>query len=362
MRLFGTGSVVDRNIVSDNRGAGVMVTVAASQNRITRNSIYANGTGSTTGQLASTCSPRERPEDRDASVRDPQRRRRRRHRSERAAQHPRARDLGRRLRAADGHRVRSAGVDRGAVHRGYRPDRLRGRKDLDRDLRRGIGGRHGRDDRQLRTWSGQPDPAGTRHDQPVPVHLPCPVRSDSRLAAHRDRDARERDLGVQRARDDGPGSHHGSRPRTPTEMRFSRSSGASRHDRTHLPGRRGRRPRRRRRRPRGHRGDRCERRVHDARDSGPALGGGGLPHADAGSLTRTPASLWAEQTIGRPARCADGSGGTAARQRRARASAGAVAESSDDASALPTSSTSRRRTPRAETGRGTTAFSFNVVT
>ncbi len=45
IRLYGTGSTADRNIVSANSGAGVLVTSGSSGNRITRNSIYGNGTG-----------------------------------------------------------------------------------------------------------------------------------------------------------------------------------------------------------------------------------------------------------------------------------------------------------------------------
>jgi hypothetical protein len=42
--LYGTGNVVDRNVINANFGAGVMVVATASGNRITRNSIYLNGT------------------------------------------------------------------------------------------------------------------------------------------------------------------------------------------------------------------------------------------------------------------------------------------------------------------------------
>lgn len=42
--LYGTGNVVDRNVINANYGAGVMVVATGSGNRITRNSIYANGT------------------------------------------------------------------------------------------------------------------------------------------------------------------------------------------------------------------------------------------------------------------------------------------------------------------------------
>ncbi|MEA2173256.1 MAG: trimeric autotransporter adhesin [Blastocatellia bacterium] len=44
VRVYGTGSLIDRNIINANYGAGVLVTTAATQNIITRNSIYANGT------------------------------------------------------------------------------------------------------------------------------------------------------------------------------------------------------------------------------------------------------------------------------------------------------------------------------
>jgi uncharacterized repeat protein (TIGR01451 family) len=44
VRLYGTGNVVRLNIVSANFGAGVMVTSGSTGNRITRNSILANGT------------------------------------------------------------------------------------------------------------------------------------------------------------------------------------------------------------------------------------------------------------------------------------------------------------------------------
>jgi parallel beta-helix repeat protein len=45
VRIFGTGSTVDRNRVYNNYGAGVLVTKDAQQNTITRNSIYDNGKG-----------------------------------------------------------------------------------------------------------------------------------------------------------------------------------------------------------------------------------------------------------------------------------------------------------------------------
>lgn len=44
VRVYGTGNLIDRNIINANYGAGVQVTAAATQNTITRNSIYANGT------------------------------------------------------------------------------------------------------------------------------------------------------------------------------------------------------------------------------------------------------------------------------------------------------------------------------
>jgi parallel beta-helix repeat protein len=49
VRLYGTGSIVDRNILSGNAGPGVMVAATSSNNTITRNSIYSNG--SATGQV-----------------------------------------------------------------------------------------------------------------------------------------------------------------------------------------------------------------------------------------------------------------------------------------------------------------------
>jgi trimeric autotransporter adhesin len=44
IRVYGSGSTIDRNIITANYGAGVHVTVASTQNTITRNSIFANGT------------------------------------------------------------------------------------------------------------------------------------------------------------------------------------------------------------------------------------------------------------------------------------------------------------------------------
>jgi uncharacterized repeat protein (TIGR01451 family) len=44
IRVYGTGSTIDRNIITSNYGAGVHVTVNSTQNVITRNSISANGT------------------------------------------------------------------------------------------------------------------------------------------------------------------------------------------------------------------------------------------------------------------------------------------------------------------------------
>jgi uncharacterized repeat protein (TIGR01451 family) len=49
VRIGGNGNTVDRNIVRDNQGAGVLVTSGATGNRITRNAIRTNGT--TTGQI-----------------------------------------------------------------------------------------------------------------------------------------------------------------------------------------------------------------------------------------------------------------------------------------------------------------------
>ncbi len=43
IRLFGAGSVVDRNVVTSNYGAGILVTSGAANNTLTRNSIFANG-------------------------------------------------------------------------------------------------------------------------------------------------------------------------------------------------------------------------------------------------------------------------------------------------------------------------------
>ena len=44
IRLYGTGQRHRRNLIYENYGAGVMVTKAATQNTITQNSIYDNGT------------------------------------------------------------------------------------------------------------------------------------------------------------------------------------------------------------------------------------------------------------------------------------------------------------------------------
>ncbi|MGH9870288.1 MAG: right-handed parallel beta-helix repeat-containing protein [Candidatus Polarisedimenticolia bacterium] len=49
VRLFGTGTIVDRNVISGNTGAGIMVTSGATGNLITRNAISGNGPG--TGQI-----------------------------------------------------------------------------------------------------------------------------------------------------------------------------------------------------------------------------------------------------------------------------------------------------------------------
>ncbi len=43
VRLYGTNSVIDRNIITSNAGSGVMITAGATNNVITKNSIYANG-------------------------------------------------------------------------------------------------------------------------------------------------------------------------------------------------------------------------------------------------------------------------------------------------------------------------------
>ena len=49
MRVFGSSSTIDRNILTANTGAGVMVTSAAASNVITRNSTFGNGPS--TGQI-----------------------------------------------------------------------------------------------------------------------------------------------------------------------------------------------------------------------------------------------------------------------------------------------------------------------
>ena len=54
IRLVGDGQTVDRNIIYNNYGAGVMVTVNATRNKITRNSIYGNGTITNDGAEAAT--------------------------------------------------------------------------------------------------------------------------------------------------------------------------------------------------------------------------------------------------------------------------------------------------------------------
>jgi uncharacterized repeat protein (TIGR01451 family) len=52
IRLYGTGSTIDRNIIYENFGAGVMVIKSAIQNTITQNSFYDNGTiGAGSGQI-----------------------------------------------------------------------------------------------------------------------------------------------------------------------------------------------------------------------------------------------------------------------------------------------------------------------
>jgi trimeric autotransporter adhesin len=57
IRIYGTGSVIDRNIINANYGAGVAVTSGATQNTITRNSMFDNGTitnkagGAASGQI-----------------------------------------------------------------------------------------------------------------------------------------------------------------------------------------------------------------------------------------------------------------------------------------------------------------------
>mgnify|MGYP002084466105 CR=1 FL=1 len=54
IRLLGSNNLVDRNVVSANYGAGVMVVSAAATNRISRNSISANGTILNLGGTAAT--------------------------------------------------------------------------------------------------------------------------------------------------------------------------------------------------------------------------------------------------------------------------------------------------------------------
>ena len=54
IRVFGTGNKIDRNIIANNYGAGVMVRPTSQQTTITKNSIYGNGTiAATNGQVAS---------------------------------------------------------------------------------------------------------------------------------------------------------------------------------------------------------------------------------------------------------------------------------------------------------------------
>ncbi len=49
VHIDGNGNIVDRNVIRNNRGAGVLVGSSSTGNRITRNSIYGNGP--TTGQI-----------------------------------------------------------------------------------------------------------------------------------------------------------------------------------------------------------------------------------------------------------------------------------------------------------------------
>ena len=49
VRVYASGTLLERNVISGNYGAGVMVDSAASSNRISRNSIFANGTITTGG-------------------------------------------------------------------------------------------------------------------------------------------------------------------------------------------------------------------------------------------------------------------------------------------------------------------------
>ncbi len=49
LRIQGVGNLVDRNVVTADYGAGILVVAAAGANRLTRNSIFANGTISNTG-------------------------------------------------------------------------------------------------------------------------------------------------------------------------------------------------------------------------------------------------------------------------------------------------------------------------
>jgi parallel beta-helix repeat protein len=52
IRLYGTGSTIDRNVIYENFGAGLMVIKSAIQNTITQNSFYDNGTiGAGSGQI-----------------------------------------------------------------------------------------------------------------------------------------------------------------------------------------------------------------------------------------------------------------------------------------------------------------------
>ncbi len=57
IRLQGNGNLADRNVITANYGAGILVVSAAGANRITRNSVFANGTilnaggGAATGQI-----------------------------------------------------------------------------------------------------------------------------------------------------------------------------------------------------------------------------------------------------------------------------------------------------------------------
>ncbi|MCP9495505.1 MAG: right-handed parallel beta-helix repeat-containing protein [Pyrinomonadaceae bacterium MAG19_C2-C3] len=54
VRMFGTNNTIERNVISGNYGAGVMVTPTATNNLITRNSIFNNGTATNNGGAAAS--------------------------------------------------------------------------------------------------------------------------------------------------------------------------------------------------------------------------------------------------------------------------------------------------------------------